>query len=254
MARNSLIVGCGIQKVGSGQLVLTNSIMSYGGQTVVSNGTLTFAPLGNLTVAGVTSFIAQTNTFLVGSNFTIVNPGILDMSQASNTLWLGKNGFQTLYGNGTLNGNLVMTNLSLVAPGSHANETNIYTGSKLTVSGNMLVTNGGTIRMSINSTTLPTYDSLAVGGTLTIKSAALVVTNVGPASFPGGTSNVFRFFAGSVPVGASLGITNITLPALTAGERYVTNLVLDGSIALVNTNSALNAYPPMSKALSAAIR
>ena len=240
--------GCGVRKVGTGLLVLTNNTMSFGGQLVISNGTLAFAPLGTNASGTPINYLTNT-TYLVGSNVTIVSPGILNLSQVgdSHTLYIGHNNSQTLYGNGELIGNLIVSNNNnVVAPGYRAGNPAIYSGSQLTVTGNMIVNSNATFRMSINSTTSPTYDSLAVGGTFTIKSAALVVTNVGPAAFPAGTSNVFRFFPGAVPVtfGAGVGITNITLPALTAGEYYVTNLTLDGSVALVNTNASLNAGAP----------
>jgi hypothetical protein len=226
-----------------GSLTLTNNNMTFGGQLVVSNGTLAFAPLGT----NVYNY-PSTASYLNGTNITIVSPGILDVTAAGApaTLYLSHNAAQTLFGNGTLNGSLVASN-GIIAPGRRASDAGTYPG-KMTVNGTATVNFGSTFLMGINSTTTPVYDSFvtATPANLTINSAALIVNNAGPAAFPGGTSNVFRFFNIAVPVniGGLSGITNITLPALTPGEHYVTNLVLDGSIALVNTNSSLNAYPP----------
>ncbi len=235
-----LDTGCGIRKVGYGTLTLTNLSLAYGGQTVVSNGTLAFAPLGGY------SLIA---TNLNGTNFTIVSPGILDVTSMGGTLYLGHNSAQTLFGNGTLNGNLVTSNSSLIAPARRASDPGSYPGS-MYVSGTATINFGSTLSMAINRTnpvtaTL-TNDSLIAGGGLTIKSTRLTVVNIGDTNYPGASSNVFRFFSGAVPVGPSSGITNVTLPTMPGNLIWVTNLTLDGSIALVNTNApTINTNPPL---------
>ena len=247
-------VGVGIRKVGYGTLTLTNNILSYSGQTVVSNGTLAFVPLGN----NPGPFNAQTNNFLVGSNFTIVSPGILDVSGMGGTLYLGHAGAQTLFGNGTLSGALQVTNgVCLIAPALRAGGGGTNNTGNLTITGNASLTNC-TVQMLINSTNTPAYDSLTVNGTLTIHapSTALVVVQNGP-KFPNSTTNVFPFF------NHSAGITNITLPTPAAGEFWVTNLngtlsgyptVPTGAMALVDTNSAIvinPARPPVQVNVSA---
>ncbi len=109
----------GIRKVGTGTLTLTNATLSYTGQTVVSNGVLVIAP----TVATPLT-TAEASTFLVSSNFTIVSPGRLDVSAASGTLYLGHAAaVQSISGNGTLTGNLQVTNGTVIpvcAPASRA--------------------------------------------------------------------------------------------------------------------------------------
>ena len=257
--------GCGIRKVGTGQLVLTNSIMNYGGQTVVSNGTLSFIPLGNLMFTNggpptVTNnvFIPLTNNYLVGSTISIVSPGILDVSGMGGTLYLGngRNG-QSLSGNGTLSGALMtMANSNtVIQPGVRVGNTNIYPGH-LTISGTATI-NGSTFLMAIKRSSTPTYDSFTASS-LTVNGASLIVTNAGDTAFAPLSTNVFQFFNTSVAVnlgGGSSGITNIFAPALPAGMFWVTNLngalagyptVPAGSMAIVNTNTtvALNPYPP----------
>jgi autotransporter-associated beta strand protein len=240
----------GIQKVGTGTLTLTNNNMKYTGETVVSNGVLAFVPLGT----NVYDY-PNTASYFEGTNFTIVAPGILDVTGASTNaeLYLGHNGFaQSLFGSGTLNGNLMTASNSVyIAPAKRANNGNLYSGSTLTINGNAIINFSSTLMMTINATNTPAYDSLAALGPngLAINSARLTVSSVGSTAFANGSSNVFYFFPGAhIPVnpigGAStIGITNITLPAI-ANCYWVTNLTLDGSMAIVNTNSALNVNPP----------
>jgi fibronectin-binding autotransporter adhesin len=230
--------GCGVRVVG-GSLTLTNDTLSFGGQLVVSNATLAFAPLGVTTnvVGDTTNYVAinylTNTTYLVGTNITIAAGGVLDLSQAGdNTLHLDSRvRAQTLFGNGTVNGNLLVTN-SIVAPGRRANDTGVYPG-QLTVTGSAEIDTGTTFQMAVS---LSGYDSITAGGGLTINAAALVVVTNGPA-FANGTSNVFRFFPTAV-----IGITNIIVPDVPY-SYWVTNLTLDGSMALVNTNSAVGPNP-----------
>jgi fibronectin-binding autotransporter adhesin len=219
--------GCSIRKVGTGTLTLTNAILSYGGQTVVSNGTLAFAP--------TTTTNALAANYLVGTNFTLVSPGIMDVTAVGGTLYLGHAGAQTLYGNGTLNGSLVVSN-SIVAPGRRASlgATNYFSGS-LTINNSVTLLGGSTVVLGLNRTNSPannsiTAMSIAYGG-------SLIVTNYGDTLFPPQTTNTFQLFSG--PISGSF--TNITLPALTAGEFWITNnLNVNGTISLGNTNSPVN--------------
>ena len=230
--------GCGIRKVGAGTLMLTNTQMTFLGQCVVSNGTLAFAPLAPSPSLGYVS------NYLVASNFTIVAPGVLDIRAAGCSLNLGGHTnqvgafiTQSLFGDGTLNGDLVASN-SMIAPAWGVNSRPPSLGT-LTINGSAVIGGLSTIEMYINPTNLPTYDSLVATNGLTINSARLTVATNSSAAFAGGTSNVFRFFPTAVPlvIGNSGGITNITLPNL-ANSYWVTNLTLDGSMALVVSNTA----------------
>jgi autotransporter-associated beta strand protein len=238
--------GTGIRKVGTGTLTLTNNILSWGGQTVVSNGTLVFIPLGNNPVLG---FTPLTNNFLVCSNFTVVSPGILDVSHIGGTLYVGANvaSQQSLFGNGTINGSVLVTN-NLVAPAWRAGPNAGSFPGNLTVTNNMTVNFGSTIQMNISATNATPYSSLTVGGTLTINSARLTVLTNDSAQFAGGSSNVFYFFDSPAGVthavayntigsAGTTGITNISVQVVPNG-RWVTNLALDGSMALVMSNTA----------------
>jgi autotransporter-associated beta strand protein len=220
-----IVDGVGFRKVGTGTLTLTNTVLSWTGQTVVSNGTLAFAPH--------TTTNALAANYLVSSNYTLVSPGILDVSAVGGTLYLGHNGVQTLYGNGTINGSLVVSN-SLIAPGRRASfgATN-FTGSGLTVTNTITMLSGSTNVLGIMGTNAPINDSLTAvhityGGTLTI-------TNFGTA-FANGSSNVFQLFNGTIS--GSFAATN--LPAVANSVWVTSQLGVNGSIALVNTNSAIN--------------
>jgi autotransporter-associated beta strand protein len=223
-----IVDAVGIRKVGTGSLTLTNNTLSWSGQTVVSNGTLAFAPLA------VTNQ-ALGPVYLLSSNYTLVSPGILDVSAAGGTLYLAhnNNGFQSLYGNGTLNGSLVASN-SLIAPGRRASMSSIFTGSALTVTNTVTLHSGTTNLFGINRTNTPPNDSLAA---LSIAYAGtLIVTNFGDTNYASGSSNVFRLFSGAL----SGTFASVTLPVLPAGMYWVTNLYVDGSIAIVNTNSSIS--------------
>ena len=233
---SNTVVGCqfvdagvGIRKVGTGTLTLTNLVLAYGGQTVVSNGTLALAPLGGYSII---------TTNLNGTNFTIVSPGILDVSSMGGILYLGHNSAQTLFGNGTLNGSLMVTN-SQIAPARRASDTNTYTGSGLTVNNSVKLGFGSSVLLTITNS--PANDSLTAASI--VYGGTLVVTNLGDTAYANGSSNVFRLFkiTGNNISGS---FTSITLPALPAYEFWKTNLTLDGSIALVNTNAPINTSPP----------
>ncbi len=225
--------GCGIRKVGTGTLTLTNTILSYGAQTVVSNGVLALAPA--ISSANYTALVTS-NNYLVSSNYTLVAPGVLDLSAVGGTLYLGHSAAQTLYGNGTLNANLVVTN-GTVAPGRLASQAGNFTGNNLNVNGSVTLLASSTVVLGINRTNSPANDrltaaSIAYGGTL-------IVTNLGDTAYPNSSTNTFQLFSGTL----SGSFATVTLPVLSAGEYWVNNLNASGSISLVNTNPAINPNP-----------
>jgi autotransporter-associated beta strand protein len=245
--------GCGIRVVG-GSLTLTNNTLSFGGQCVVSNATLAFVPI---------TIISNTlaNNYLVGTNFTIVN-GILDVTGTgaagvgglNATLYLGHNASgQSLFGNGMLKGSLVTmagTN-TVVAPGNRVGSP-ASAGSQLTVSGTATFNNGSTVIISINSTNgvggTFTNDIVNALGGLTVNQTRLTIVNTGGAFAPSSTNLIYAFWDPNTPVavpfGAS-GVTNLTLPALGAGEYWVTNLSGGNlvSLAVVDTNVPVTINP-----------
>ena len=224
-----IVDAVGVRKVGTGSLTLTNTVLSWSGQTVVSNGTLIFAPS--------TTTNALAANYLVSSNYTLVSPGIMDVSAVGGTLYLGHVASQTLFGNGTLNGSLVVSN-SLIAPGRRASNPTNYVGNNLTVTNTVTFKLGSTVLLGINRTNSPANDSLtavsiAYGGTLT-------VTNFGDTAFPNASTNVFQLFNGVI----SGTFTATNLPVLPANEYWdASKLGVNGSIALINTSPAVNTNP-----------
>ena len=203
---------------------------------MVSNGTLALVPTG-----ANTTWINWTNNYLVSSNYTLVSPGILDISAVGDTtLNLGHNAAQTLYGNGTLIGNLLVTN-SLIVPARRASlGATYFTGSGLAVSGSVTIAGGSTVLMTVNRTNTPANDSLTAASI--VYGGTIIVTNAGDTAFPGLSSNVFKLFNGAI----SGTFTNIILATnnLPVNEFWVDHLNLDGSVALVNSASGINTNPP----------
>ena len=210
---------------------MTNAVLSYTGQTVVSNGVLALVPR----VATPATTAAAAN-FLVGSNFTLVTPGILDTTGMGGSLLLGHSTFQTLYGNGTLTGNLTATT-AYIAPGLRASQTGFFTGSGLHVSGSVTMTAATTNFLTLNRTNATQNDSvtassIAYGG-------VLIVTNLGDTAYPGTSTNVFHTCLMALSVAA---FANITLPTLPVNEFWITNLSA-GTISLVNTSFRSGSQP-----------
>ncbi len=226
-------VNVGIRKVGTGTLTLTNANLPYTGQTIVSNGVLAIVPALN-----ATNFVsnAQSTTFLVGSNFTLASPGILDVTASSGTLYLGRpTVVQSIFGNGTLNGNLQVTN-GIVEPGRMATQAPFFTGNNLHINGSVIEWTACTNIFTINRTNATPNDSLTASSITS--GGVLIVTNVGDTAFPPQTTNTFQLFNGAI----SGTFASVTLPVLPAGEYWITNLNV-GTISIANTNSAIANTP-----------
>ena len=180
--------GCGLRVVG-GSLTLTNNTLSFGGKCLSS--AMACWPLLRLGTNSAGSPINYTTntTYLVGTNITIVDPGVLDMSQVGdNTLHLGHNGTQTLFGDGTIKGNLIATN-NLIAPAWGASSRGTFPGN-LRITGSVAINFGSTLQLAVSPTV---YDTLLRVGRLTLNSLRLTVITTGSA-FANSSSNVFRFF------------------------------------------------------------
>lgn len=194
-----------VAKVGIGRLTLTNVGMWHKGLVTVSNGVLAFA--------------GETVNSGTNQGYVIVSPGILDLTQATDpNLRLGiSTVVQTLSGDGTLQGNLVMGANGRLAPGLPV--------GVLTVSGS--ATLAGITTMEINRTNVPNSDMLVVGGTLT-GGGTLVVTNIGPAELAAG--DTFALF--NKPVS---GFSSVVLPSLAAPLFWTNKLAVDGTIQVLST-------------------
>jgi autotransporter-associated beta strand protein len=184
---------------------------TYGGSTIISNGTLALANNGTMDAS-------------IGNSGTVfVNAGaILDVTAQSSGTFTVDTGMagQTLLGSGSINGNLTVGSLGTLEPGSAT-----ATGT-LTVSGNTVL--GGVMVMKLNMTGSQNCDKLACstvtgGGTLT-------VTNIGPGLV---TNTIFQLFGQAVT-----GFAQVNLP-LTDGNGYTytwnNKLAQNGSIVVVTS-------------------
>jgi autotransporter-associated beta strand protein len=196
----------GLVKTGAGTLTLNNNADNWTGSTIVSNGLLT--------LVGTTG-VTNSPTIYVSS------PGILDVSgRTDDSLTLGVPTVnQTLEGNGTVNGKLIVGTHGTVAPGAAVTNT-----ASLAVTGS--VTLGGTNVMNLNRTNSPNSDqltapSIAAGGTLT-------VANVGDPLVAGDTFKLFP-----TPPTGKFSVTN--LPALTSGLVWSNTIASNGSLTVVAT-------------------
>jgi len=204
-------------------LVSFQGTNTYGGPTIISNGTLQLT--GNLVLTNTTPINIGTGTTFDVSSLTGYTLGAVKP--------------QTLLGTGTFKGNLTTQAGSTLAPGSPV--------GALTVNGN--ATLGGLTAMSLNRTNTPVNSSkLSVTGTLTA-GGTLTVTNVGP---PLQVNDTFQLF--SQPVS---GFTSVTI-ATNDANKYVysfqNNLSTQGSIKVVSATAPVNTNPATAnfKAVSAA--
>jgi autotransporter-associated beta strand protein len=198
-----------------GGLVKLTGSNTFGGTTIIANGTLALANNG-VTDASINN----------SSNIKISTGTVLDVSGQSNgtfPLGLGTKA-QILQGAGTLNGILNVGSLGTVAPGSPT-----ATGI-LTVNGN--TTLGGNTWLKLNSGSSPTSDELLA--TNVTASGTLTVTNIGPPLVPG---NSFQLF--STPVS---GFSTVILPTGDNGYVYTWNnlLAVNGTIVVKTAAQAIN--------------
>ena len=200
----------GLIKQGAGSLTLT-ATNTFTGDTLVNAGTLA---LGG-------------NGLFSGTQNITVGPGdTLDVSQRSDgTLTVVHNGFpgQTLRGQGTILGNVVIQNL--LAPGF---ATGTYIGT-LTFSNDLTFGAGCGVEMDITKSPL-TNDMVKVAGKLAL-GGALAVSQLDGNALAAGDS--FKLFDAGSYTGA---FANVTLPLLPFGFAWDTNsLSTNGVIAVVST-------------------
>jgi autotransporter-associated beta strand protein len=208
----------GVVKSGGGQLTLNNNADWWTGSTIVTNG--------ELSLEGYTSITNSPTLWLAA-------PGILDVSgRADDTLSVGAVPVsQTLEGNGTINGKLVVGAHGTVAPGAALTNT-----ASLTVSGS--VTLSGVVAMNLNRAGSPNSDKIAspaitAGGTLT-------VTNLGGALH---ANDTFQLFSTAV----SGAFATVSLPTIDAANNYKytwsNKLANNGTIVVLTAAPLVNTGP-----------
>ena len=228
----SLIAGAGgsIIRSDAGTLVLAGTIS--GGTTT---RTLEFAGAGNIDVTGVIAngstaglpvtksgagrlTLSATNTY---TGATLVTDGSLLVKGWSGTGALTLTNDALLGGTGVVRGPVTTWPGTTLAPGARVGTLTI--SNNLTLRGNLVV--------EINKSVAPSNDFCVVTGTLTNSGIGnIIVSNLGPALVAG---DVFKLFSKPVLNGSALAIT----AALTTGVYWTNRLAVDGSIAVVSTNT-----------------
>lgn len=195
-------------KVGTGTWTLSGTNL-HSGFTTVSNGVLAL-----VADAGLSNSVT----------ITAADPGILDVSgRTDGTLWLGTStSAQTLAGNGTVKGDVVLGPNATLAPGFSVGTLTVTSGS---------ITLGGTTVLEVTTSGSPASDQLVApnityGGTL-------ILTNIGSIS----GSHVFQLFSGSL----SGSFDNVITQALSGVTWDLSKLNTDGTVTVVG--SAVDTTP-----------
>jgi autotransporter-associated beta strand protein len=207
----------GIIKVGTGTFTLTNGTLSYSGITAVSNGVLAFA----------------TALPSASATYSLLAPGILDVSAVGGILDVGSTGNQTIRGDGTLRGSLNLGGTGVMAAGL---------SNRI---GTLTITNdatlGGTVFMELSRTNGSggTNDQL-VAKTITL-GGTLNVTNIGSTLHVGDTFKLFR--ATSTLSGSFSAVNFAPTDGNNMAYTFADNTAVDGSITVLSVTNAVNTTP-----------
>jgi len=211
---------------------LYSNVVTYVGNTTVSNGTLTIVAPNNLnnstniTLAGgtlnVSSIGYATNQTTIDynsveqpTNTVVTTTGVLDILSG-----------QTLNGTGNVTGSVNAQAGSTVNPG-------LGIGT-MAVSGSVSL--NGTVNMDLNRSNLAQNSDRITAASFSGSGSTLNITNVGPTLLSGST---YQLFSGSVSA-----FTTVNLPTTSVDGSityvWVNNIAVDGTITLT---SGLNPAP-----------
>ncbi len=196
----------GLTKLDSGTLTLAGT-NTYNGETSVNAGTLALTGSGSIN-----------NSTLI----TVMSGATFDVTAVSgSTLSLASG--QMLTGNGTIKGNVIVSNGALLAPGGSL--------STLVLNNNLTLASGSTTVIE-TSKSPKTNDTARVTGALTY-GGALVVTNVSGNPYAAG--DTFRIFNAAAYAGTFTSISPV-IPALNLA--WNTNQMNTGILAIVSSPTA----------------
>lgn len=206
------------------------NLLSYTGNTTVSNGTLAVT-IPDLLTNSLTVTLAAPNAVLNASAMGYVsneydqNDNLTNSFLVTNSIFEVISG-QTLAGIGTLNGLLLQDSGSTFNVGL---PTGVFT---VTSNANL----SGNITMDLDSTDSPANSEL-VAQSFTVNSANLTVNNIGPGLVNGATFQLFNQAVSGL---------SVTLPATdptdTTNYNWTDNISVNGSITL--TSGGLPGPPP----------
>jgi autotransporter-associated beta strand protein len=193
----------GLTKLNSGTLTLT-AISTYNGGTMINSGTLALSGAGSINSSEALAVSAGATL-----DASLGNDGTL-------TLIAG----QTLTGNGTVKGNVIVWNGATLAPGGALNT--------LTFNNNLTL-NGGSKTVIEVSKAPTTNDVAQVAGNL-VYGGTLVLTNISDAAFSAGDS--FKLFNAASYAGA---FTNLVPVIPAVNLAWNTNNLSSGILSVVSS-------------------
>ncbi len=202
---------------GGGTIDLNGNAVSYAG-SIGNHGTGALVVKSSL--AGGSLNLQGGNNY--SGSTTVTNATLAANNSTGSATGLGDVLVQNagvLSGNGTIAGSVTIASGATLAVGN--------TNDSLTVDNNLTLSTGSTTTLHIRHSPL-NNSSVVVGNNLTF-GGALVVTNLGLA--PGGGDTFQLFTAGNI----SGTFTSLTLPALTNGFFWNTNLLLTAGTLAVET-------------------
>ena len=220
--------GGGTFRTDAGSMTVSGPITGVGGIIKNTTGTLTLKGVntysGDTSISVGTLALNGSGSISASPNIVVASGAVFDVSTVTGGSYSLASG-QTLKGNGTVNGALVVASGATVAPGASIG----------TLTFNNSPTLSGTTLMEIDKSAVPNADKLVVSGNPLAFGGTLTVNNIGVALTGGETFDLFdaTSFSGTFPA--------LNLPALGAGLNWWLGMLgVDGTINVNRAPSANN--------------
>ena len=220
--------GGGTFRTDAGSMTVSGPITGVGGIIKNTTGTLTLKGLntygGDTSISVGTLALNGSGSISTSPNIVVASGAVFDVSTVTGGSYSLASG-QTLKGNGTVNGALVVASGATVAPGASIGALTFNNSPTLS----------GTALMEIDNSALPNADKLVVSGNPLAYGGTLTVNNIGPTLVGGETFDLFDAtgFGGS--------FATINLPSLGAGLNWWLGMLgVDGTINVNRAPSANN--------------